>query len=85
MENSLDEEGKEDGLNIKQEMEEIDKRLKELEELNKRDYKVDERFLEAYQPYFAKLDHVIVTSERKDYCNDEDVPHYYPKTGIWFN
>ena len=65
-------------------MEEIDKKLKEIEDLNNRNYEIDEDFLELYSDIFDKYDEEIVAAPFVEYSED-NLPPYYPENGIWFN
>ena len=69
---------------IKEGMAEIDEKLKEIEDFNKRNYKIDESYLELYEDIFDMLDKDIVEAPHVEYKED-NVPSYYPKNGIWFN
>jgi hypothetical protein len=58
-------------------MAEIDQKLKEIEDLNKRNYRVDLDFLKLYSDEFEKLDTEIVEASNIEY-NESNHPSYYP-------
>ena len=69
---------------IKEGMQELDIKLKEIEEFNNKNYKIDPWFLLQYQSLFTKMDQFIISRPYVKYTKD-NLPDYYPENGIWFN
>lgn len=74
----------EDEKDIEESMNEIDLKLKEIDELNNRDYHILDEVLDMYEEDFEKVDMDIVSAPFVEYSQD-NIPDYYPENGIWFN
>lgn len=61
----------------------IDAKVKEIEEFNSRNFKVDEDFIELFSDIYDKYDDEIVNAPFIEYTADNP-PHYYPLNGSWF-
>ena len=78
-----DENDDDDAKEIDEEMSIIDAKVKEIEDFNKRDFKVDEDFMELFSDIYEKYDEEIVGAPFIEY-NEVTPPPYYPLNGSWF-
>ena len=78
-----EDENDDDAKEIDEEMSIIDAKVKEIEDFNKRDFKVDEDFMELFSDIYEKYDEEIVGAPFIEY-NEATPPPYYPLNGSWF-
>lgn len=58
-------------------MKEIDNKLKQIEDIKNKNYKIDEELLDLYKDLFTKFDDDIVNEPHIEYSMDNP-PSYYP-------
>lgn len=62
----------------------IEDRLKEIEEFNGRNFKVDNSLLQRMQPLFEEMDFEIVSAPFVEYT-EANPPSYLPDASKWIN
>ncbi len=67
---------------IDEDMKIIDQKLEEIEEFNRKNFKVDEEFLKLFQEIYNQYDEDIVTAPYQEYT-EQNPPPYFPKHGVW--
>ena len=76
-ENMTPQEEEEEKMEIDEEMQILDEKIQEIEDFNKRNFKVDSTFIDLFQDLYDKYEEEILTAPFVEY-SDANRPSWYP-------